>query len=391
MTDDGPPAVPRHYTLGPSFGPERRLRSRSKVLPEQARAHNRALVLQTLYHRGGMSRADLSRVTGLTRVTISDLVAESMADGIVAEIGVRETSGPGKPPIIIDIDRTGHQVVSLDLSGATQFLGGLLDLDGQVLERAAVALPSPVDSDSAYRAVIELVRILLAKATRPVLGVGIGSPGVVRPDGVVLKAPNLAWTDLPLEQLLGDELGLPVLVRNDANAAVLAEYTFGEAHADVMLIRIGRGVGAGMITGGQPLVGGRFAAGEIGHVVVGTDPGPDCRCGKKGCLESWVNAPRLEAVIAAEPERRAELLAEAGTRLGIAIAPIVAAVDLSEIVLAGPVELLGDDFVDAATHALHNRTLEGVFQQVQFRLTQQSDIVLRGAAVMVLTAQLGVS
>lgn len=391
MVNDGSPASAREYTLGPSFGPDRRLRSRAKVLPEQARAHNRALVLQTLYHRGGMSRADLSRETGLTRVTISDLVAESIADGVVAEIGVREVSGPGKPPIIIDIDRTGHQIVSLDLSAAAEFRGAVLDLDGRVLERAAVSPPTSVDAEATYSAVAELARRLIGMATRPVLGIGIGSPGVVRPDGVVLKAPNFGWIGMPLEQRLSVDLGLPVLVRNDANAAVLAEYTFGEAQSDVMLIRIGRGVGAGMITGGQPLIGGRFAAGEIGHVVVGTDRGPACRCGKVGCLESWVNAPRLEEIITAEPARRGELLAEAGTRLGIAIAPIVAAMDLSEVVLAGPTALLAGEFVDAATAALHNRTLEGVFEDVKIRMTAQNDIVLRGAAVMVLSAQLGVS
>lgn len=391
MVNDGSQASAREYTLGPSFGPDRRLRSRAKVLPEQARAHNRALVLQTLYHRGGMSRADLSRETGLTRVTISDLVAESIADGVVAEIGVREVSGPGKPPIIIDIDRTGHQIVSLDLSAAAEFRGAVLDLDGRVLERASVSPPTSVDAEATYSAVAELARRLIGMATRPVLGIGIGSPGVVRPDGVVLKAPNFGWIGMPLEQRLSVDLGLPVLVRNDANAAVLAEYTFGEAQSDVMLIRIGRGVGAGMITGGQPLIGGRFAAGEIGHVVVGTDRGPACRCGKVGCLESWVNAPRLEEIITAEPARRGELLAEAGTRLGIAIAPIVAAMDLSEVVLAGPTALLAGEFVDAATAALHNRTLEGVFEDVKIRMTAQNDIVLRGAAVMVLSAQLGVS
>src|SRR3954451_20606359 len=98
-----------------AFGPSRHLRSRSKVLPEHARGHNRALVLQTLYHAGSMSRADLSRETGLTRVTISDLVAEFIADGIVVELGVRESAGPGKPPILIDIDRIGHQIIGLDL------------------------------------------------------------------------------------------------------------------------------------------------------------------------------------------------------------------------------------------------------------------------------------
>src|SRR4051812_45418976 len=100
---------------GHTFGPGRSLRSRVKVLPEHARGHNRALVLQTLYHDGAMSRADLARETGLTRVTISDLVAELISDGIVIEKGIREASGPGKPAILVDMDRGGHHIVGLDL------------------------------------------------------------------------------------------------------------------------------------------------------------------------------------------------------------------------------------------------------------------------------------
>src|SRR5690606_33578804 len=226
---------------------------------------------------------------------------------------------------------------------------------------------------------------------RPVFGVGVGTPGVVSPDGTVVSAPHLAWSDMPLASRLNADLGLPVIVRNDANAAVLAEYTLGDARSDVMLIRIGRGIGAGVITGAQPVVGARFAAGEIGHVVVGTDDGPLCVCGRRGCLEAWVNVPSLAAAIAAVPARREALLADAGTRLGMAIAPIVAALDLSEIVLAGPEEMLGGGFADAAARALQSRTLEGVFADVRIRLSTQSGIVMRGAAVMVLSAQLGVS
>ncbi|GAA2857439.1 ROK family transcriptional regulator [Microbacterium arabinogalactanolyticum] len=374
-----------------AFGSGRRLRSSAKVLPEQARAHNRSLVLQTLYHRGAMSRADLARETGLTRVTISDLVAESIADGIIHEIGVREAAGPGKPPIEIDIDREGHQVIGIDLSGASEFTGSVLDLGGRTLVSHSTPLPEERDAEHTYQAVVDLARRLATSATRPVLGVGIGSPGVVRSDGLIINASNLAWQDFPLERRLTEDLGLPVMVGNDANAAILAEYTFGEARSDLMLIRIDRGVGAGVITGGRPLVGARFAAGEIGHVVVGTDGGPLCSCGRIGCLEAWVNVPRLLAETAAAPERRGEILADAGTRLGMAIALIVAALDLAEVVIAGPAELFDGVFLDAATRALHDRTLEGVFADVPIRLSKQDDIVVRGAVVTVLAAQLGVS
>lgn len=371
------------------FGSAGKLRTSTKVLPEHARGHNRALVLQTLYHLGAMSRADLSRETGLTRVTISDLVGEFIHDGIVVEKGIRETTGPGKPPILIDIDRDGHRIVGIDLSGPGAFEGALMSLEGVVLERREIARPA--GGAAAYEAVRSLAEELVALSTVPVLGVGVGAPGIVRPDGVVVNSPNLEWTDFPLESLLGAALGLPVLVRNDANAAVLAEYTFGRARPDMLLIKIGRGVGAGLISDSQPLVGSRYAAGEIGHVVVGTDGGPRCACGKHGCLEAWLSAWNLRARIAEDPASEQDILREAGTRLGVAVAPIVAALDLSEIVLSGPADLLAGTLIDAASRTLSARTLEHVFDDVAIRLTDQHDIVLRGAAVMVLSGELGVS
>ena len=393
VSDEQRAASPSEYggANAHAFGPGRHLRSRSKVLPEHARGHNRALVLQTLYHAGAMSRADLSRETGLTRVTISDLVAEFIADGIVVEMGVREAVGPGKPPILIDIDRIGHQILGLDLSGPSVFEGAVLSLDGDVLERREVARPESPDGDAVYAATLELARTLVAASTQPLLGVGIGTPGVVRPDGVVLSSPNLGWTNFPLEAKLSVDLDIPVLARNDANAAVLAEYTFGDAKADFMLIKLGRGVGAGLITGSQPLLGSRFAAGEIGHVVVGTDGGPRCACGKDGCLEAWLSVSRMREALAADPAARDEILRDSGTRMAIAIAPIVAALDLSEVVLSGPADLLDGILIDAAIETLHARTLEGVFEDVVVRRTHQDDIVLRGTAVMVLSGQLGVS
>ena len=155
-------------------------------------------MLQTLFHSGAMSRADLSRETGLTRVTISDLVGEFIADGIVVEKGIRSTTGPGKPPILIDIDRDGHRIVGIDLSGPGAFEGALMSLDGEVLERREV--PRPSGGTAAYEAVRALAQELLSLSTVPVLGVGVGAPGIVRPDGLVLSSPNLDWTDFPLEQ-----------------------------------------------------------------------------------------------------------------------------------------------------------------------------------------------
>lgn len=372
-----------------AFSAHGALRPAAKVLPEHARAHNRALVLQTLFRQGAMSRADLARETGLTRVTISDLVSDLIAAGFIIERGVREANGPGKPAILVDLDRGGHRIVGLDLSASDRLLGAVLTLDGEIVARHSVAVPS--EGDGILDAVIALARTLVADAHAPVLGIGVGSPGIVTGDGVVLTAPNFGWTDLDLRAALQTATSLPVLVANDANAAVLAEYTFGGAGDDVLLVRIGRGVGSGLLAGGQPMPGSRFAAGEIGHVTVGTDGGPACGCGKVGCLEAWLSVPALEERLAGADDPDA-VLRDAGERLGIALAPVVGVLDLTEIVLSGPVGLLGGTLETAAVDTLRSRTLAAFHDGIQVRMSEQGDdIVLLGAAVMVLSGRLGVS
>ena len=375
------------------FPSGRALRPSAKVLPEHARSHNRSLVLQTLYRAGTQSRADIARETGLTRVTVSDLVAELMLEALVVETGQREDARPGKPATMLEINRGAFQIIGIDLSGYETFRGAVLDLDGQILERAELPLAGATGTD-ATALVVALTEQLVALATLPVLGVGVGSPGVVDLAGVVLSAPNLGWVGVPLQRQLTDRFGLAVLVANDANAAALAEHSFGDADSDMMLVKVGHGVGAGLLLDGTPLFGSRFAAGEIGHVVVGTDGGAACVCGKNGCLETWLAVPRLEAALARSQsaETADQILREAGQRLGIALAPVVGALNLAEVVLSGPTHLLDGVLATATIETLRARTMAEFHGDLTLRMTTLGeDIVMRGAAVMVLAGQLGVS
>lgn len=371
--------------------PRSSLRTTAKSLPEHARGHNRSLVLQTLYSSGAMSRADLARATALTRVTISDLIAELLAESIVVEQGTRDEARPGKPATLVDIDRAGFRILGIDLSAHDAFRGALLDLDGGIHDRVTATLDGAT-GEAAVEKVLELSRTLAGRATVPILGVGVGSPGVVDLAGIVLTAPNLGWENLPLQERLETALGLPALVANDANVAALAEHSFGEALSDTMVVKIGNGVGAGLLVGGTLLSGARFSAGEIGHVVVGTDGGEPCACGKRGCLETWLAIPRLEARIAASPGDRDDILARAGERLGIALAPVVGALDLAEVVLSGPAHLLEGPLATAALDTLRSRTLPAIHGDLSLRGSSLGeDIVMRGAAAMVLSGRLGVS
>ncbi len=367
------------------------VRPGARIQPGHARSHNRALVLQSLYRTSGLSRADVAREVGLTRVTISDLVADLIDEGLVIELGVRSDARPGKPATVLDVNRSGFTIVGIDLSYAAMFRGALMDLDGNVLHREQVEAKG-LTGDAAFEAIRELLDRLLAEASTPVLGIGVGSPGVVDAEGTILSAPNFGWNDLPLQALLAAHTGLPVQVANDANVAALAERTFGQGQDDMMLIRVGRGLGSGLVVGGVPVQGARSAAGEIGHVVVGTDGGQRCACGKDGCLETWLAIPRLEARLAAEGADRDVVLAESGERLGIALAPVVGALNLAEVVISGPSELLGGTLLSSTAETLRSRTMADFHGNLALRMTTLGrDIIVLGAAVMVLTGQLGVS
>ena len=371
----------------------RALRPSAKVLPEHARSHNRSLVLQNLYRGGLQSRADLARETGLTRVTISDLVSELIADGLVVETGQRDEGRPGKPAILLDINRAGHRIIGVDLSDSGVFRGAVLDIDGHPVTRLE-AETDGASGDEVTAIAVSLVRDLVAAADQPILGIGIGSPGIVDLAGTVLSAPNLGWSGVALQSILEAATELPVVVANDANAAALAEHSFGDAVGDFMLIRVGRGVGAGLILGGSPVYGSRFAAGELGHVVVGTDGGALCVCGKHGCLETWLSVPRLRAGLAAASDAAARdaVLRTAGERLGIALAPVVGALNLDEVVISGPVELLDGPLTQAAIETFRARTMAEFHGDLTVRMSHLGqDIVMRGAAAMVLSGRLGVS
>jgi predicted NBD/HSP70 family sugar kinase len=388
LADTGPVRVDRGMVPG------RALRPRGKVLPEHARGHNRSLVLQTLYRAGQVSRADLARETGLTRVTISDLVAGLIAEGLVIELGQRDDVRPGKPAVLLDMDRGATQIIGVDLSEHSVFRGAVMDIDGRILAGSEIALSGSTGAEATAK-VITLVDRLVAQTTAPILGIGIGSPGIVDAAGTVMAAPNLGWKDEPLQRLVAEHTALPVFVANDANVAVLAEHGFGGAHGDMMLVKLGHGVGSGLLVAGALVLGSRFAAGEIGQVMVGTDDGADTPYDREKCLEAWLAVPRLEsrvaaAAIAGEPV--APVLREAGQRLGVALAPIVGALNLSEVVVSGPEELLDGPLLAAVGETLRNRTMAGFHSDATLRMTSQGrDIVVRGCVVMVLSAQLGVS
>jgi predicted NBD/HSP70 family sugar kinase len=379
------------------------LRPATKVLAEHARAHHRSMVLAELFHEGPGSRADLARSTGLTRVTVSDLIGELMADGLVGELGQgsREEGKVGKPGTLVGLRTEAFQIVAVDLTDDELLHGAVLDLSGAVLEQRSVPFTDPRGT-AALADLVEFCRELIAIATQPVLGVGVGSPGIIDASGTVLQAPNRDWFELPLAETLTHALGLPVHVANDADTAALGEYTYGGATGNGLLVlSVGQGVGAGIVLDGALVQGHANAAGELGHVTAvdeRDDDGPlgpaqQCACGRSGCLETLLAVPALRRRVASLSRAQAEVaLAAVGRRLGVVLAPVVSALNLAEVVLSGPPELLGGPLRDAAFAAVAERTMPVTSRDLLLRMTTLGEAApLSGAAVLVLSGQLGVT
>ncbi|UMG93407.1 ROK family transcriptional regulator [Nocardioides sp. TF02-7] len=344
------------------------------------------MLLQHLFGHGPASRADLARSTGLTRVTVSELVADLLAEGLVEELGAPQESRVGKPPTLVGLVADAKQVVAVDLSVDDQLAGAVLTLTGQVVARSARPLEGR-RGDDAVAAVRDLAADLVGRSTRPVLGVGVATPGIVGRDGVVLDAPNLGWHGAALADVLQDALDLAVYVANDADTAVMGEYTFGGgAEGGLMLLRLSTGVGAGLVLGGNVLHGHRGAAGEIGHVVVDPD-GDECACGRRGCLETYVAVPRLRRRMAEGDAGTA--LADAGHRLGAALAPVVGTLNLGEVVLSGPADLVAP-LAEVAATVVRDRVMPVSAEGFVVRPTALGDDgVLVGATGLVLAGELG--
>jgi predicted NBD/HSP70 family sugar kinase len=368
----------------------RRGQARRKAVPGDARRHNRALVLRTLFRKGPLSRADLARETHLTRVTTSDLASELLNDGLIEELGTRTDQGVGKPATLLGVVRRSRITVTLDLSDDEVFRAALVDLAGTVLDRRASKIEGRTGDDAVALAT-DLATELTESTDETLLGVGVGSPGVVSPEGVVLEAINLGWYGVDLAGHLADTLDIPAHVANDANAAALGELGLGgPADRSLFLIKVGQGVGAGLVVDGQLVLGDRFAAGEIGHVVVDTRGDP-CTCGRRGCLETVIAAPFLRRRMAGAIDE-AKVRQAAGRRLGVALAPVVSTLNLREIVLSGPLDLLDVAFREAALEALRERTMPAVGENVEIRSTSLGeDDVHLGAARLVLDRELGVA
>ena len=369
--------------------PDWHMEARSPVKgvgPEDVRRRNRNSVLRLLYPDHWLSRADVAKLTGLSKSSASGVVTSLIDDGLIHEEGRRIISGPGKPAVLLHLDPNARQIIAIDVSRPTELIGVVTNLVGEIQARAQLLVNDGEQLD--IDPIVELIEELRDELNAPLLGVGVASPGTVDRSGTVLKASNLGWENVPIAARLEERIGVGVRVDNNANAAALGEYQYGVGREDMMFVQIAQGVGAGMVLNDQVVVGTLFSAGEIGHVVVDSN-GVICRCGKRGCLETMTSLPSLRKRLNAEPSERDRILTKAGGVLGQTLSMPIAMTGIDDIVISGDSEVIDDVYLAAVSYAVNSRIDEEFFGKITVRRTQLgSDIVLLGESVAVLRSML---
>jgi predicted NBD/HSP70 family sugar kinase len=250
---------------------------------------NRQIVLNYVRERAPISRAEIAHETALQRSTVSLIVDDLRADGLIEEVEGESTGG--RPPILLSLRAAGPMAIGVDI-GTSRTLVATSDLAGRVLNQEEfITDPS---ADKTLSEIVDRVRRLINKNRGSIEGIGISLPGLVNPEtGIALFVPHFKWRDLAVSQRVARLTGLPVSVDNDANATALAELWFGRPEVrevrDFTMVLVEEGLGTGIVIDGQVYRGERGAAGEFGHMTIGTGAPVACASGSHECWEAFAS------------------------------------------------------------------------------------------------------
>ncbi|WP_436967401.1 ROK family transcriptional regulator [Cellulosimicrobium cellulans] len=367
------------------------------------REANRAAVLDAVKRHGGLTQVELTGATGLSAATVSTIVKELVATGLVA---VRSTTRSGRRAQLVTLAHRLGIAVGVEI-GHRQLRVAVADASHEILAEQAMPLPSEHRADTTLdRAALLVVELTerLGRGLDEVVGVGVAVPAPVDPHTGLVTAPGVlrGWDGVAVAQVLEKRIGRPVFADNDANLGALAESTVGAAKDcyDALYVRVSHGTGAGIVLGGRVLRGVAGTAGEIGHVLV--DPaGAICRCGSRGCLDTVVGGPAfleplrtshgpltLRDVVVRATEGDAgcaRVVADAGAVVGRVVADLATAVTPQRVVVGGELAETGDVLLNPLREALRRRALLSVpepLEVVPSALGPRAELV--GALVLAL-------
>jgi len=368
----------------------------AKATHQKTKQHNRDLVLKTIFDHDAISRAEIARLTKLTRATVSDMVARLIEEGLVEEVGYGESIG-GKAPILLSLVADSRYLIGLNLA-QDKFIGSVVNLRGEIMKTVEFPVGDS-DGEQALQLVYQILDQLTNNHWNPLVGIGVGTPGLVNTqEGIVVNAVNLDWQDLPLARLLEARYRLPVTILNDSQATAIGEFVYGanyHSESNLVVVTVKHGIGAGILINGRLFQGDGGGAGEIGHVVVQKN-GALCRCGKHGCLEAIASARAVvQRAIALAPEYSDSALAknpqdisldaiksawqandtlarrvmsDAAHYLGISMAGLVGALNIQKVVLSGNMATFGESWLRSVQESMTQASLARMAQDTKLEL-----------------------
>jgi predicted NBD/HSP70 family sugar kinase len=352
------------------------------------RESNRERVVQALRMLGVASRADVARRTGLSRSTVSSIVADLQSEGFVVDRDPngRPSSGGGRPPSLIALDPAAGVVVGIDF-GKRHVAVAAADLSHDVLAEEWREMPEDYEAEEGIgRAAALVERVLEASGTARdrILGVGMGLPGPVHRTGIVGSSAILpGWAGTRGGERMAERLGLSVWLSNDASLGALAESTWGAGRdcANLVYLKLSTGIGAGIVIGGRLFDGAGGTSGEIGHTTL-DETGDICRCGSRGCLETYAGGAAIAAGLSRSMGERLDLnevltraldgdpvcrraLADAARHIGVAAANLCNLVNPERIVVGGSMGHAGDLLLDPLRESVGLRAIPSAAEDVE--------------------------
>jgi len=381
------------------------LRKVQAANPHTIRDINRQIVLNYVREREPISRATIARETALQRSTISEIVEVLTGEGLVEEIGEGKSTG-GRRPTLLRLRTVGAIAIGVNIT-PTHITIASSDLAGMVVEQESFPT-DPVPERTVSR-IIEIIRKFSRHCS--IEGVGISVPGLVCPaPGNVIFVPYFKWRDLPIAETISQSTGLPVTIDNDANAVALAELWFGRPEVrdarDFIFVLVADGVGTGIIFDGQVYRGVRGAAGEFGHMIVGSNAPVLCSCGNDDCWEAFaseraasaryqrltgaMSAPDfgtlIDRAMAGEPEA-GTALTETARYLAIGISNLVVGFSPEAVIVGGAITQAWSLIEKTLTEKIERSVRRGVPSARILRSTLNGDPTLMGALSLVLTSK----
>jgi predicted NBD/HSP70 family sugar kinase len=384
------------------------MRDRKRGTVRDLRRENRAAVLWSLYLGQPRSRQELGAATGLSAASVTNVIRELIDEGIVIETGLAESDG-GRPRAMLAMNPEYGYVIGVDI-GETRTRVELFDLT--MTERASAEYPLEAaaehDVDVVVGQIVAGLAAVLADGgidSSAILGVGVGVPGIIeRGPEVLVHGQTYGWDAVPLQRLLRAHTDLPLRFDNGAKTMGQAELWFGAGRGaqNAVMVLIGSGVGASLISGGATYQGATSSAAEFGHITVVVG-GRKCRCGASGCLEAYVGAAAIleqygrpvaandqelalaELIDAADTApAAAAVLGETARYLGAGIGTLVNLFNPERVILGGWAGLLlGARLLPEIRESAKQHSLRHLFAATSIGLGQLGPgAVARGAATL---------